>query len=86
MQVIGKLGNGVITNIITKSTGYSEVTYASGQVRKEIKMNLTDANGVKLTEKNVYISAPAEGNAKYIKSIKKDLNDAKYSQGIYKNQ
>ena len=49
MKVIGKLGEGVITKIITKSTGYSEVTYSNGKVRNEIKMNLTDENGVKLT-------------------------------------
>lgn len=86
MKVIGKLGEGVITKIITKSTGYSEVTYSNGKIRNEIKMNLTDENGVKLTEKNVYKSAPSEANGRYIAEMKKDLNDAKYSTGRYTNQ
>ena len=36
-------------------------------------MNLTDENGVKLTEKNVYKSAPSEANGRYIAEMKKDF-------------
>jgi LPS O-antigen subunit length determinant protein (WzzB/FepE family) len=46
-----KLGLGTITKIITKSTGYVEVTYVSGKVNKEMAFNLTDENGVNLKEK-----------------------------------
>ena len=40
-----KNGNGRITKIITKSTGYVEVTYTNGKVVKEMAFNLTDDNG-----------------------------------------
>lgn len=40
-----KNGNGTITKIITKSTGYVEVTYTNGKVVKEMAFNLTDDNG-----------------------------------------
>ena len=46
-----KLGLGTITKIITKSTGYVEVTYNNGKVNKEMAFNLTDENGVNLKEK-----------------------------------
>lgn len=36
---------GTITKIITKSTGYVEVTYLNGLVKKEMAFNLTDENG-----------------------------------------
>ena len=44
-QVRGSKGNGTITAIITKSTGYVEVTYSNGTVKKEMAFNLTDENG-----------------------------------------
>jgi hypothetical protein len=44
-KVNGKHGEGIITKIITKSTGYVEVTYNSGIVKKEMAFNLTDENG-----------------------------------------
>lgn len=40
-----KFGKGVITRIITKSTGYVEVKFESGVIRKEMAFNLTDENG-----------------------------------------
>ena len=39
---------GTITSIITKSTGYVEVTYLNGTIRKEMAFNLTDENGESL--------------------------------------
>lgn len=46
MTVKTKKGlNGVITKIITKSTGYVEVTLEDGKKTKEMAFNLTDENG-----------------------------------------
>jgi hypothetical protein len=42
-----KLGSGIITKIITKSTGYVEVNY-NGKLKKEMAFNLTDENGISL--------------------------------------
>lgn len=39
---------GTITKVITKSTGYVEVTYLNGLVKKEMAFNLTDENGESL--------------------------------------
>ena len=39
---------GTITKVITKSTGYVEVTYLNGFVKKEMAFNLTDENGESL--------------------------------------
>lgn len=39
---------GTITRIITKSTGYVEVSYEAGFSKKEMAFNLTDENGVSL--------------------------------------
>jgi len=50
-KVNGSKGQGTITSIITKSTGYVEVTYNSGIVKKEMAFNLTDENGVSLKSK-----------------------------------
>lgn len=36
---------GTITKVITKSTGYVEVTYINGLVKKEMAFNLTDETG-----------------------------------------
>lgn len=43
-----KYGKGVIETIITKSTGYVEVRYENGTLRKEMAFNLTDENGTPL--------------------------------------
>lgn len=43
-----KNGHGVITRIITKSTGYVEVRYDNGSIRKEMAFNLSDGEGVPL--------------------------------------
>lgn len=40
-----KFGKGIITKIITKSTGYVEVKFENGKVRKEMAFNLTDESG-----------------------------------------
>jgi len=47
-RVNGSKGAGVISKIITKSTGYVEVIYDSGVVRKEMAFNLTNDNGTAL--------------------------------------
>ena len=47
-RVNGKKGTGTITAIITKSTGYVEVTYDNGTVKKEMAFNLTDMDGISL--------------------------------------
>lgn len=39
---------GTITKVITKSTGYVEVTYLNGVVKKEMAFNLFDENGESL--------------------------------------
>jgi hypothetical protein len=45
-KVFNKKNNeGTITKVITKSTGYVEVTYLDGSVRKEMAFNLKDENG-----------------------------------------
>jgi hypothetical protein len=46
-----KYGEGTITRIITKSTGYVEVNF-NGNVRKEMAFNLT-VNGIELKSKPV---------------------------------
>lgn len=47
--VFNKKGQkGTITRIITKSTGYVEVSYEAGFSKKEMAFNLTDENGVSL--------------------------------------
>ena len=43
-----KKQKGTITKVITKSTGYVEVTYLNGLVKKEMAFNLTDENGESL--------------------------------------
>lgn len=50
-KVSSKNGKGTITKIITKSSGYVEVTYDSGRVRKEMAFNLSDEAGVSLRSK-----------------------------------
>lgn len=63
-QVISaKHGAGVITKIITKSTGYVEVDF-SGVIRKEMAFNLTDVNGQSLKSKPVKKPLTAEQRAK----------------------
>ncbi len=54
--------HGVITRIITKSTGYVEVKYDNGTTRKEMAFNLTDneGNALKATPKKREASEPTE--------------------------
>jgi len=49
-KVMGAKGLGVITKVITKSTGYVVVNY-NGFEKKEMAFNLTDENGVALKSK-----------------------------------
>lgn len=50
-KIIGSKGEGTITRIITKSSGYVEVTYSNGTVRKEMAFNLKGADGNYLKKK-----------------------------------
>ena len=50
--VSSKNGTGIITKIITKSTGYVEVDY-NGTLKKEMAFNLTDENGESMKSKPV---------------------------------
>ncbi len=52
-QVKGNNGTGTITKIITKSTGYVEVTYFNGKIKKEMAFNLFDLEGNSLKSKPV---------------------------------
>lgn len=47
-KVNGKAGSGIISKIITKSTGYVEVSYDNGTIKKEMAFNLTNENGESL--------------------------------------
>ena len=49
--VNSKHGNGVISRIITKSSGYVEVKYDSGTTRKEMAFNLKGEDGKPLRNK-----------------------------------
>ena len=58
ITVKGSLGTGTITKIITKSTGYVEVTYTNGKVKKEMAFNLTNVEGEELKSKPVVKHTP----------------------------
>lgn len=62
---------GAITRIITKSTGYVEVTFENGTIGKEMAFNLTDENGVSLKK------APKSETAGMSRGEKKRHKDAK---------
>ena len=57
--VSSKNGKGVITKIITKSTGYVEVDY-NGTIKKEMAFNLVDENGQSMKAKLVQKELTAE--------------------------
>lgn len=70
--VINKKGQkGIITRIITKSTGYVEVTLENGSITKEMAFNLKDENGVSLKK------APKSETAGMSRGEKKRYKDAK---------
>lgn len=70
--VINKKGQkGTITRIITKSTGYVEVSFEDGSKKKEMAFNLTDENGVALKK------APKSETAGMSRGEKKRHKDAK---------
>lgn len=50
-RVNGSNGTGTISKIITKSTGYVEVSYDNGKVKKEMAFNLTSVDGEVLRSK-----------------------------------
>lgn len=70
--VINKQGKkGTITRIITKSTGYVEVAFEDGSLKKEMAFNLTDENGVSLKK------APKSETSGMSRGEKKRYKDAK---------
>lgn len=70
--VINKKGQkGTITRIITKSTGYVEVTLENGSITKEMAFNLKDENGVSLKK------APKSETAGMSRGEKKRYKDAR---------
>lgn len=70
--VVNKKGQkGIITRIITKSTGYVEVTLENGRIVKEMAFNLKDENGVSLKE------APNSETAGMSRGEKRRYKDAK---------
>lgn len=65
-----KYGEGVINKIITSSTGYIEVQYDSGIVRKEMAFNLKDQKDGELLKKK-----PESATADMSKGEKKRFKD-----------
>lgn len=61
--VSSKYGKGIITRIITKSTGYVEVDF-NGNIRKEMAFNLNDENGESMKAKPVIKPLTDEQRAK----------------------
>lgn len=78
-----KIQEGTITKVITKSTGYVEVTYLNGLVKKEMAFNLFDENGesLKATPK---AKKQTMTIADKIESTKQGLLDAntRYNQSL----
>ena len=67
--IIDKKGNkGTITRIITKSTGYVEVSYENGITKKEMAFNLTDEKG------NPLKKAPKKQEAKSVSPLQSVMN------------
>lgn len=78
-----KSQEGTITKVITKSTGYVEVTYLNGIIKKEMAFNLLDENGesLKATPK---AKKQTMTIADKIESTKQGLLDAntRYNQSL----
>ena len=60
---------GTITRIITKSTGYVEVSYENGITKKEMAFNLTDENG------NPLKKAPKKQEPKPVSPLQAVMNN-----------
>lgn len=82
-HVEGKKGTGIITSIITKSTGYVEVTWDNGNKSKEMAFNLT-VNGESLKSKPEsksklnpanFMSAEEYAKSKYSTMSNDDFNE-----------
>lgn len=67
---------GIITRIITKSTGYVEVSYEDGSTKKEMAFNLTDENGIPLKK------APKSETSGMTRGEKKRYNDKNSSEAF----
>ena len=69
LAVSGKFGEGMISKIITKSTGYVEVTWNSGKVSKEMAFNLK-VNGEELKSKPVHKVVEYDGTNNFQSRLK----------------
>lgn len=69
-----KNGTGIITRIITKSTGYIEVDFG-GEFKKEMAFNLSDENGVSLKSKPAKKELTEDQRAKNDRSHARFLNE-----------
>lgn len=74
-----KFGQGEITKIITKSTGYVEVNY-NGTLKKEMAFNLTDENGESMKAKPVRKPLTDDQRAKLDKSHARFMADFNMAQ------
>lgn len=76
-SIINKKGQkGTITRIITKSTGYVEVSYENGITKKEMAFNLTDENG------NALKKAPKKAEPKPVSPLQAMIADIMGVNGL----
>jgi hypothetical protein len=90
ISVNGSSGIGTITKIITKSTGYVEVSYKNGKTKKEMAFNLTSLEGEILKNKPV-VKEQTESQKNwrihnFNKSLKESLEQETGRTGLSFNQ
>ena len=83
-RVNGSYGEGTITRIITKSSGYVEVTYDCGKVKKEMAYNLTDLSGELLKNKPVRKEATPEEMQRREREVERMIRSAHDDECGYK--
>lgn len=75
--VFNKKGQkGTIIRIITKSTGYVEVSYEAGFIKKEMAFNLTDENGIALKK------APKKLESKSVSPLDESISKLMWINGL----
>ena len=70
---------GTITRVITQSTGYVEVTFINGQIKKEMAINLFNENGQPMKNKTVskpLTDAQREANQRDINRFQAQMKQA----------
>ena len=86
-EVLTKKGErGIVSAIITKSTGYVEVTLESGRKVKEMAFNLTDKDGNTLKKKPAkkVVEKKMEDPVQTWKNIALSVNDRWNQNSLYK--